>query len=90
MPPIAVADVTLEVRDEGQGSPVLLLHGIPTRNVLWKRVIPPLVAGGYRAIAELLGAELKLLPGGHFLPPDRPEEIAQAIVRFAGALGPRS
>ena len=42
--------------DEGEGAPVLLLHGEPTSSYLWRNVIPPLVAHGYRAIApDLIG-----------------------------------
>ena len=37
--------------DEGQGDPVLLLHGNPTWSYLYRKFIPPLVAAGYRAIA---------------------------------------
>ena len=37
--------------DEGQGRPVLLLHGEPTWSFMYRRVIPPLTAAGFRAIA---------------------------------------
>jgi haloalkane dehalogenase len=37
--------------DEGEGPPVLLLHGEPTWSYLYRAMIPPLVAGGYRCIA---------------------------------------
>ena len=42
--------------DDGDGPPVLLLHGEPTSSYLWRHLIPPLVANGYRTIApDLLG-----------------------------------
>jgi haloalkane dehalogenase len=42
--------------DEGGGDPVLLLHGEPTWSFLWRRIIPPLVAAGRRAVApDLIG-----------------------------------
>jgi len=42
--------------DEGGGDPVLLLHGEPTWSFLWRRIIPPLVAAGGRAVApDLIG-----------------------------------
>ena len=42
--------------DEGGGDPVLLLHGEPTWSFLWRRIIPPLVATGRRAVApDLIG-----------------------------------
>lgn len=37
--------------DEGTGSPILLLHGEPTWSFLYRKMIPPLVAAGYRAVA---------------------------------------
>ena len=38
------------VLDAGAGSPVLLLHGIPTSGALWSGVVPPLLAAGHRVI----------------------------------------
>jgi haloalkane dehalogenase len=37
--------------DEGDGAPVLLMHGEPTWSFLWRHVIPPLREAGYRCIA---------------------------------------
>ncbi len=37
--------------DEGEGEPIVLFHGEPTWSYLWRKVIPPLLAGGYRVIA---------------------------------------
>lgn len=37
--------------DEGDGPPVLLLHGEPTWAYLYRKMIPPLVAGGLRCVA---------------------------------------
>ena len=36
--------------DEGEGHPILLLHGNPTWGYLWSDVIPTLVAAGHRVI----------------------------------------
>lgn len=56
----------MHVVDEGDGAPILLLHGEPTSSYLWRNVIPPLVASGYRAVApDLIGF-------GHS---DKPEDI---------------
>jgi pimeloyl-ACP methyl ester carboxylesterase len=35
-----------------------------------------------RPLAELLAAELVVLPGGHFLPLDCPREVADTVGRF--------
>jgi haloalkane dehalogenase len=36
--------------DEGQGDPVVLFHGEPSWSYLYRKMVPPLVAGGCRAI----------------------------------------
>jgi haloalkane dehalogenase len=36
--------------DEGDGDQVWFLHGEPTWSFLWRKVFPPVVAAGYRAI----------------------------------------
>jgi len=37
--------------DVGEGSPLLMLHGEPTWSFLFRKLIPPLVAAGYRCVA---------------------------------------
>jgi haloalkane dehalogenase len=37
--------------DEGEGPPVLFVHGEPTWSFLWRKVIPPVRDRGYRCIA---------------------------------------
>jgi haloalkane dehalogenase len=37
--------------DEGDGSPVLFVHGEPTWSYLWRKVIPPVLDAGFRCIA---------------------------------------
>jgi haloalkane dehalogenase len=37
--------------DEGDGAPVVFLHGEPTWSYLWRKVIPPVRDAGYRCIA---------------------------------------
>lgn len=48
---IKVNDIHLNVYVEGEGEPVLLLHGFPDSNYLWRGVIPHLVKAGYQVIA---------------------------------------
>ena len=51
-----VDGLRMHVVDEGEGPPILLLHGEPTSSYLWRNVIRPLVANGYRAVApDLIG-----------------------------------
>ncbi len=37
--------------DEGEGAPVLFMHGEPTWSFLWRKVIPPVRDAGFRCIA---------------------------------------
>jgi haloalkane dehalogenase len=37
--------------DEGDGTPVVFVHGEPTWSFLWRKVIPPVRDAGYRCIA---------------------------------------
>jgi haloalkane dehalogenase len=42
--------------DEGEGSPVVFLHGEPTWSFLWRKVIPPVRDAGFRCVApDLVG-----------------------------------
>lgn len=43
--------VGLHVVDEGEGPPVLLLHGFPDSSALWARQVPVLTGAGWRVIA---------------------------------------
>lgn len=57
---IEIEGSTIAYVDEGQGQPVLFLHGNPTSSYLWRNVIPhvtgPNASGSYRAIApDLIG-----------------------------------
>jgi haloalkane dehalogenase len=42
--------------DEGEGAPVIFMHGEPTWSFLWRKVIPPVRDAGFRCIApDLVG-----------------------------------
>jgi haloalkane dehalogenase len=42
--------------DEGEGAPVIFIHGEPTWSFLWRKVIPPVRDAGFRCIApDLVG-----------------------------------
>jgi len=53
--------------DEGEGKPVIFVHGEPTWSFLWRNVIPPVRDAGFRAVAPDL-------PG--FGRSDKPTDIA--------------
>jgi haloalkane dehalogenase len=46
-----VDGLRLAYLDEGDGPPVVFLHGEPTWSFLWRKVIPPVRDAGYRCIA---------------------------------------
>jgi pimeloyl-ACP methyl ester carboxylesterase len=48
---IDVGGVQLNVHTAGAGPAILLLHGFPDSNALWRGVAPLLVSAGYRVIA---------------------------------------
>src|SRR6266550_4161623 len=37
--------------DEGEGAPVIFIHGEPTWSYLWRKVIPPVRDAGFRCVA---------------------------------------
>jgi pimeloyl-ACP methyl ester carboxylesterase len=49
--PLTVNGLSFHVVDEGDGPPVLLLHGFPDSAALWRHQIPALVDAGHRVIA---------------------------------------
>ena len=53
------------VRDEGEGPPILLLHGVNVSSLLYRDLLPLLAAGGRRAVAfDLPGLGLSAKPTG--------------------------
>ena len=51
-----VDGIRLHYVDEGSGPPILMVHGQPTWSYLYRKMIPPLVAAGYRCVApDLMG-----------------------------------
>jgi pimeloyl-ACP methyl ester carboxylesterase len=48
---LSIDGLTINVRDEGAGEPVLLVHGFPDDHFVWRYQVPALVAAGYRVIA---------------------------------------
>jgi pimeloyl-ACP methyl ester carboxylesterase len=47
---VDVNGITMNVVDEGEGAPVLMLHGFPDGSRAWRHQIPALTAAGYRCI----------------------------------------
>jgi len=57
---------TIKYIDKGEGPVILLLHGVPTSGWLYRKMIDPLVEGGYRVIApDMLGFGSSDSPDGY-------------------------
>jgi haloalkane dehalogenase len=64
--------VRIHYVDEGAGPPILMVHGQPTWSYLYRKIIPPLVAAGYRCVApDLMGFGLS----------DKPSEESEYTLR---------
>lgn len=60
------SDGVISYIDKGEGQPLLLLHGIPTSGWLYRKMIDPLVAKGYRVIVpDMLGFGTSAHPKGY-------------------------
>ena len=46
-----VGDIRLHYVADGDGTPVLFLHGFPETSYSWRRQLPALAAAGFRAVA---------------------------------------
>lgn len=67
------------VREEGEGEPIVLMHGLPSSSYLYRKVIPALASSGFRALSFDL-------PGLGFA--DRPTDFDYTFAglgAFAGA-----
>jgi pimeloyl-ACP methyl ester carboxylesterase len=84
---IDAGEVTLHCVAEGSGPPVVLLHGFPEHWYSWRRQLPALAAGGFRALAPDLRG---------YNESDRPEgvqnytlkKLATDVSGLCRALGP--
>jgi haloalkane dehalogenase len=69
--------------DEGEGAPVVFLHGEPTWSFLWRKVIPPVIDAGFRCVAPDLagfGRSEKPLDVGWYSY-DRHTELVRGLVQ---------
>lgn len=59
-------DVRLHYVEQGEGQPVLMLHGNPTWSYLYRRFLPPVAEAGFRAVAvDHMGFGRSDRPAGH-------------------------
>lgn len=81
---VRLGDTRVAYRDEGQGPPILFLHGCPFASFVWDKVIR-LLAPTFRCLApDLLGlGDTETPDGADWLLPAQ----ARTIVQFLDALG---
>ncbi|HYM51459.1 MAG TPA: alpha/beta hydrolase [Candidatus Limnocylindrales bacterium] len=83
---LAANGLRFHVRDEGTGTPVILLHGFPDTSDLWRHQVPALVQCGFRAIApDLRGRGRSDKPEG--VSAYRLSTIVQDVTGMLDALG---
>lgn len=77
---IVIDDCHIFVREEGEGEPVLLLHGVPSSSFLYRKMLPELAQKGLRAISfDFPGVGLS----------DKPKDIEydwHALARWVGKI----
>lgn len=52
---IDVLDSKLHYIDEGEGDPILFIHGVPTSSYLWRNIVPTLAKQGRCIAVDLIG-----------------------------------
>lgn len=78
---VTLGEVKLHYVEQGEGPPVVLLHGFPEFWYTWHRLIPELAAAGFRAIApDQRGYNLSDKPEG--IDPYEVEVLIEDVVRF--------
>ena len=79
---IEIGDVALHVRDSGEGTPVVLLHGWPDTGDLWDHQSRTLAAAGYRTIVPDLrgfGASSKPTDVAAYAVPEQVRDVVSIL-----------
>jgi pimeloyl-ACP methyl ester carboxylesterase len=78
---VHVGNARVAFADQGEGSPVLLLHGCPFSSFIWRNVIAPLARAGHWCVApDLLGL------GDTDTPPDADWSLPAQVAMVTGLL----
>ena len=83
-----VGDINLHYVADGDGTPVLFLHGFPETSYSWRRQLPALAKAGFRAVAmDLRGYGLSSKPPE--VDAYRLTELVRDVAGFATQVGAR-
>lgn len=88
--PTSVGDVYLELGGEGEGPPVVLLHGFGASVFSWRKVAPELAAAGFRVVAlDLAGFGYSGRPVDRaaYTPAGQAAVVAEVLERLGPELG---
>ncbi|WP_251091754.1 alpha/beta fold hydrolase [Streptomyces sp. Caat 7-52] len=78
------------VRQDGDGSPVTLVHGFPTSSHDWATTVPHLVAAGHRVTTlDLLGFGQSDKPPRHRYSIHEQADLIEALWEIWGSVRPR-
>src|SRR5947207_13140343 len=83
---VAVTGGTIRYRERGEGPPILFVHGVLVNGDLWRDVVPPVAAAGFRCITPDLplgSHELPMEEGADLTPP----ALARMVVELIDRLG---
>lgn len=89
--PTSVGDVYVELGGEGDGPPVVLLHGFGASVHSWRKVAPELAAAGFRVVAlDLAGFGWSGRPVDRaaYTPAGQAAVVAEVLERIRPELGP--
>lgn len=60
---VSLNEVEMAYLDEGEGHPIVLVHGIPTHSWLYRKMVNPLVRQGFRVIVpDMIGSGESTIP----------------------------
>jgi len=78
-----VDGIRLHYLDEGAGPVIWLMHGMPMWSYVWRKLIPPLVAAGYRCfVPDLMGFGLSDKPGD-----EKAHTLQRHVALITGLIG---
>jgi pimeloyl-ACP methyl ester carboxylesterase len=79
--------MTLAVRDEGEGQPVLLIHGFPDSSLLWRHQVPYLVEDRMVESGAFVDGPWRyerIEDASHWMQLDAPDRVNELLLELLG------